>query len=123
MCADGMGMPMLSESPVATGMPGGASAAVAAGDVAIGLEAGRPIAVPAAGPAHVFEATMPMHSRDGGVLASCLLALVAIVVAVAATGGPRESRSTSRPLRRARVVPRGRVPRPPTLAELCLLRT
>lgn len=127
-CTDGMAMSMAhGATSASTGMGCGSPVAMTAGHV------GEPVtpagagqlssACAAAGAVALADEDAPGSRGLGGVLATCLAFLVAVMAAVAALR-PGHLRSVVRILRTARaVVNRAFRPRALSLAELCLLRT
>jgi hypothetical protein len=110
---------------VGFGLSGGSVCPVgAAVPMAMGAGPGAAMAhhAEAHGVATVDEVT-PLPDRDGGVIATCLMLLVAIVAAAATAAVQRGFRLLLQPFRSTGVVPWTVELRPPSLAELCLLRT
>lgn len=130
-CTDGMAMAMAHGATSATAaMTCGAPAAMAASPAPERLVPAddsrltAACAAPSTAAAFAFAKDESSGSGGlGGMLATCLAFLVAVVGAVAALR-PAGMRSVMMTLRSARVVViRAIRPRTPSLAELCLLRT
>lgn len=129
-CTDGMAMPMAHGVSADTAMACSSSSSAMAEThvperVTSADSGGLTAACPAAG-AELFvlaENGSPSSGGMGGVLATCLAFILAVVVAVASLR-PGPSWGVVRLLRAARAMATRAVrPLSPSLAELCLLRT
>ncbi|MGW5051410.1 hypothetical protein [Actinokineospora sp. NPDC004072] len=136
-CTDGMATGMTMAMPMAHGANSagtvrdcGSSAAMTASHVSERVAPAEtsqltvPCAAPGAAGAFILvEGDAPGSGGLGGVLATCLAFILAVVAAVVALR-PGHVRSIVRMLRPVRVVViRAIRPRSPSLAELCVLRT
>ncbi|NBH03469.1 hypothetical protein [Amycolatopsis sp. SID8362] len=110
----------LSGGPVC---PLGGDMPMAMGESAAAAMVHRDDRHPAAHDVAVADEVAPVPQRDGGVIATCLMLLVAVVATVTAVAARRGFRLPIQASRLTEVVPRLAGPRPPSLAELCLLRT